>query len=299
MDFALSRAARSAGAWLCATKTRMALIAVACVTAGATINVAMDGGGPLRARTRAEASPYESPLVAASSRPARTLESLQLRAAPSPRSENPEQKMSAAWSATDAGARDLAVQKWLPEWVAKDPEAAARFAEMQAEPGSRELAMRHVALLWGALDAERAVTWARALPDAAERDSTLIDIANGLSSVDPARGVELREPFTSTDRPDSALSNLVQQWAGYDFDAAFAWTNARAPGAQRDDLMQRLIYVRAAAGDPAAAARLVTESALAGEAKSAAIASVAQEWAQRDDGAAQAWMETQGAATPN
>jgi hypothetical protein len=267
---------RSVRALLRVTKSRMALIAVACVTAGAAINVARDGGEPPRVRTRAEASPFAAPVAAVPSHFASAPDSLQLPSAAPPRFDDPERELSAA-----------------------DPEAAARFAEMQTEPELRMLAIRTLALQWGALDAERAVNWARSLPDAAERDATLIDIANGLSSVDPARGVLLREQFVSATEPDSALSNLVQQWASHDFDAALAWTNARAPGAQRNDLLQRLIYVRAAAGDPAAAARLVTESALTGEAKNAAVASVNQEWEQRDATAAQEWLQTLGEARPN
>ncbi|HEV7608350.1 MAG TPA: hypothetical protein VGO61_13490 [Steroidobacteraceae bacterium] len=195
-------------------------------------------------------------------------------------------------SATDPGARDLVLQKRLPKLVAQDPERAARFAELQTDPALRELTIRQVALLWGASDAERAANWARSLPDATERDATIIDIANGLSSVDPARGVQLREQFVGAAKADSALSNLVQQWAGFDFDAALAWTEARAPGGQRDELMQRLIYVRAASGDPAAAARLVDRSSLAGEAKAAAVASVTQEWTGRDAAAAGEWLQT-------
>ena len=277
----------------------MALIAIACATAGAVVNVAMDGGGPPRVRTRAEASPLAASLATAPSRPASRREPLQLPLAPRARIQNLEHEISAAWSETDARSSELVLQKWLPQWVAQDPEAAARFAERQTEPCLREQAIRHVALLWGALDAEHAVNWARALPDAAARDSTFVDIAHGLSSVDPARGVELRERFTAPTQPDSALSDLVQQWASHDFNAALAWTNARAPGAQRDDLMQRLIYVRAAAGNPAAAAQLLTESALTGDAKNAAVASVIREWEQRDATAAQAWVDTQVAATPN
>ena len=268
----------------------MALIAVACVTAGAAINVARDGGEPPRARTRAEAVPFSAPVAAAPVHTTRTLDSLRLPASAPSRNEDLERALSAALLSDKDGAHDL---------IRKDPEAAARFAEMQTEPELRTLAIHRLALLWGALDPGRAVNWARSLPDTAERDATLIDIANGLSSVDPARGVELREQFVAATQPDSALSNLVQQWANHDFDAALAWTNARAPGAQRDDLMQRIIYVRAAAGDPAAAARLVTESALTGEAKSAAVASVNQEWEQRDATAAQEWMQTLGPATPD
>lgn len=267
----------------------MALIAVACITAGATINVAMDGGGPPRVGTRAEASPYSAPVVtAAPSSPARTMSSLRLPKISPARIDELDREFS-----------PTQLSELLPALVAQSPEAAARFAEMQTEPGLRQQALHQVALLWGAMDAERALNWARSLSDAAERDAAFIDIANGLSSVDPARGVELREQFVAATRPDSALNNLVQQWASYNFDDALAWTNARAPGAQRDDLLQRLIYVRAAAGDPAAAARLVTESSLSGRARAAAIASVAQEWASRDGDAAQEWMQTLDPATLN
>jgi hypothetical protein len=273
----------------------MALIAVACVTAGAAIDVAKDGGEPSRVGKRAEVPPLMAPVAAGPSRDARTLASSRLPATPPPRIDDLEAELASL----DPGTRDLALQKLLPDWVAANPEAAAQFAEAQTDPELRTLALRHVALLWGALDPERAVNWARVLPDAAERDATLVDVDNGLSSVDPARGVELREQFAVATQPDSALSNLVQQWASYDFEAALAWTNARAPGRQRDDLLQRLVYVRAAAGDPAAAARLVADSALTGEAKRAAIASVNQEWEQRDATAAQEWLQTFGPATPN
>jgi hypothetical protein len=267
----------------------MALIAVACITAGAAINVATDGGGPPRIGTRAETPPYAAPLVpAAPSSLAPSLSTLRLPKASPARIEDLERELSTAQPS-----------ELLPDLVAQDPEAAARFAEMHTEPGIRQLALRQVALLWGAVDAERALNWARSLPDAAERDATFIDIANGLSSVDPARGVELREQFVAATKPDSALNNLVQQWASHDFEDALAWTNARAPGAQRDDLLQRLIYVRAAAGEPAAAALLVTESSLSGEARAAAIASVAQEWASRDGDAAQEWRRTLEPATLN
>jgi hypothetical protein len=201
-------------------------------------------------------------------------------------------ELERALSDSESGARDLVLQKFLPAMVTDDAAQMARFAELQTDPALRELALRQVALLWGASDPERAVDWARSLPDAAERDTTFTDIANGLSSIDPARAVQLREQFVASANADGALSNLVQQWAGFDFDAALAWTEARAPGAQRDDLMQRLVYVRAASGDPAAAARLVSDSSLAGAAKDAAIASVTQEWARSDGLAALEWLQT-------
>ena len=145
----------------------MALIAVACITAGATINVAMDGGGPPRVGTRAEASPYSAPVVtAAPSSPAPTMSSSRLPKASPARIEDLERELSTAQPS-----------ELLPDLVAQDPEGAARSAEMHTEPVVRQRALREVALLWGAVNAERALNWARSLPDAAELDATFIDIA--------------------------------------------------------------------------------------------------------------------------
>lgn len=269
----------------------LSMLAAVCLTVTAARYPARDGGEPPRDGTRAEVSRPEA------SAPVRAGQPGTSRFAGAAR--NAADSGPAGFAelerrlADNPGARDLVLQKLLPALFEQDPEGAARFAELQSEPALRELAVRQVALLWGARDAERAVNWARTLPDAAEREATYIDIANGFSSLDPAGAVALREQFAGNAHPDSALSNLVQQWAGFDFDAALAWTNARPAGAQRDDLLQRLIYVRAASGEPAAAAELVDESALIGEAKAAAVASVAQEWAQHDDAAARDWQNQQ------
>jgi hypothetical protein len=272
----------------------MALITIACVAALVAINAARDGSEPPRVRTRAEAALRENPVATAAaahpapSPPVRNDAPAGTAAAAPPDITDLERRLATS----DPGARDLVLQELLPTLFAQDPERTARFAELQSDPTLRELAIRQVALLWGAKDSERAINWARTLPDAAERDATIADIANGLSSVDPARSVQLLEQFVGTAETDHVLSNLVQQWAGFDFDAALAWTEARAPGAQRDDLLQRLVYVRAASGDPAAAARLVNASSLSGEAKTAAIASIAQEWALNNPAATREWLQT-------
>ena len=275
-------------------KSGMASITMACVAALVAINAARDGSEPPRVRTRAEAALHGKPVVATvaahpdPSPPVHNAAPVGVAATAPPDITDLERRLAMS----DPGARDLVLQDLLPTLFAQDPERTARFAELESDPALRELAIRQVALLWGAKDAERAVNWARTLPDANERDATIADVANGLSSVDPARAVQLLEQFVGTTETDHVLSNLVQQWGSFDFDAALAWTEARAPGAQRDDLLQRLVYVRAASGEPAAAARLVNASSLSGEAKTAAVASVAQEWALNNPVATREWLQT-------
>ena len=271
------------------SKARLAYFAAG--TAVLAASYALMDGEPPRVTTRAEVPLPAAPhVVAAPSKEARTGAA---SASPRATASTPDfAALERELAGSDPGARDLVLQKFLPALFAQDPEAAARFAEREADPALRELTIRQVALLWGASDAERALNWARSLTDEHERDATLIDIANGLSSVDPAGGVHLREQFAGNAKTDSALSNLVQQWAGFDFDAALAWTNARPSGAQRDDLLQRLLYVRAATGDSEAAARLVSESSLTGDAKAAAVASIAEEWVLKNPAATREWLQS-------
>ena len=268
------------------------MIAAACVAALAAVYTAQDGSDPSRAREHAEAvfhgtTPAIGTPPGFSRHTDDTVPVPTTFAAPLTIADLERQL-----AMSDPGARDLVLQDMLPALFAHDPERLARFAELQSDPALRELVIRQVALLWGAKDAERAVNWARALPDAAERDASMMDIANGLSSVDPGGAVQLREQFVGYARTDSALSNLVQQWAGFEFDAALAWTQARPPGLQRDDLLQRLIYVRAASGDPPAAAELVSVTSLSGEARIAAVASVTQEWVVQDRASAAEYLQT-------
>ncbi len=111
----------------------MALIVTTCVAAGAAVDVARDGGGPPRERTRAEALPLPISLIGpvGTAAPARTTRPLASLPSPAPaRSED----LGLELSAVDRGARDLTLQKRLPEWVARNPEAAANEWAQTLEP---------------------------------------------------------------------------------------------------------------------------------------------------------------------
>jgi len=192
---------------------------------------------------------------------------------------------------SDPGDRGLVLETALPAMVANNPEEIARFAELQADPQLRELLVRQVAQLWAKTDPDRAMAWAMSLPDSPERVATLIDVSMTVALTDPRRAVALREPEVGNVEPDGVLEGLVQQWAQADFDAALAWANARPRNTQRDKLLQRLVYVRAANGAPDEAARLVDAAFEDGSQKVEAVAIVAQQWVQRDPVAANAWLQ--------
>jgi hypothetical protein len=178
----------------------------------------------------------------------------------------------------DAGIRDRVLAERLPSLTLIDPWRAARFAELLPDARLRELALLQVAMSWARSDPNAAVHWAESLADAQMRDAAITDISLALAETEPARAVALRERFAAGASPaDNTLVNLVHQWAEQDFDAALAWANAQPPGSLHDQVLQRLVFVRAANGDLAAAAELARSSITAPRIRAVALAAVAQQ----------------------
>lgn len=275
--------------------TKFAGIAVIGALASVTaVYVARDGRGPPRDRTRAEA--FLSPKIAAPAAPAgQAPRPTDVAGTPNTATPNDPAltptELEQRLGESDPGDRDRVLEAELPAMVAKNPEEIARFAELQTDPQLRELLVRQVAQLWAKTDADRAMAWVASLPDSPERVATLIDVSLIVALTDPQRAVSLREPEVGNIEPDGVLEGLVQQWAQADFDAALAWANARPRNAQRDKLLQRLVYVRAANGAPDAAARLVEDSFEEGSRKAEAVAIVAQQWTKSDPVAANVWLQ--------
>ncbi len=166
----------------------------------------------------------------------------------------------------------------------------ARFAELQTDPVLRERLIRETADHWVKTEPERAMDWVRTLPPSPEREATLIDMSLAIARTDPARAATIRDGDVGNEMPDGVLDGIVQQWAERDFDAATRWTNARPRNAQQEQLVQRLVYVRAASGAHEAAVRLAEDSFPDIDARAKALAIVAARWLERDRAAAQAWL---------
>ena len=179
----------------------------------------------------------------------------------------------------EPGMRDRVLADRLPALTLRDPARAARFAELLTDARLRELAFLQVAMSWARSDPAAAVNWAESLSDAQARDAGITDISLALAETSPARAVALRERFVDpgASLPDNTLVNLAHQWAEQDFDAALAWANAQPPGPQRDQVLQRLVFVRAAAGEFTAAAELARSAIAAPGIRAEALAAVAQQ----------------------
>jgi hypothetical protein len=179
---------------------------------------------------------------------------------------------------TDPALRDRLLTERLPALTLRDPARAVRFAELLADTRLRELALLQVAMSWARCDANAAVQWAESLADPSMRDAAITDIALALAETNPARAVALRERFVDgASIPDNTLVNLAHQWAERDFEAVLAWANAQPPGAQRDQVLQRLVFVRAEAGEFDEAAELARSLIAAPRIRAEALAAVAQQ----------------------
>ncbi len=152
-------------------------------------------------------------------------------------------------------------------------------------------------MTWARADDAAAVHWAESLTDARMRDAAITDISLAVAERNPAHAVALRERFVDAmglrfdTAADNTLVNLAHQWAVQDFSAALAWANAQPPGVQRDQVLERLVFVRAAEDDLRAAAELAATLGDAG-ARQSAVASVAQQWQLRDPDAAREWARS-------
>ena len=197
----------------------------------------------------------------------------------------------------DLALRDRVLAEWLPALAARDPAAAAHFAESQGDARTRELCLLQVAMTWARADDAAAVHWAESLSDPRMRDAAITDISLAVAERNPAHAVALRERFVDAmglrfdTVADNTLVNLAHQWAVQDFGAALAWANAQPPGVQRDQVLERLVFVRAAEDDLRAAAELAATLSDAG-ARQSAVASVAQQWQLRDPDAAREWARS-------
>jgi hypothetical protein len=278
------------------SSTVAGIAAFGAIASAAALYVARDGGGPPRERIRAEAFLSPEPISAGTAAPtAPTTPASSEASAPTLVNGNDPAltpaELEQRLAESDADARERVLEAALPAMVAKDPEQIARFAELQTDPRLRELLVRQVAQLWAKTDPDRAMAWVTSLPESPERVATLIDVSFTVALTDPQRAVSLREPEVGNVEPDGVLEGLVQQWAQTDFDAALAWANSRPRNAQRDKLLQRLVYVRAASGAPAEAARLADTAFEDGSRKVEAMVIVARQWTQRDPAAANAWLD--------
>jgi hypothetical protein len=221
-----------------------------------------------------EAAPH--PVAATGSTDGRHLRELPISA----------ESVELAESAAVPGTQDLVLDRMLTSWVRDDAPAAARYAELQTDPFLREVALRTVAHRWAQIDRDGAVQWASSLADETERDGAIENVALALS--DPRAALDLLARRGAEKWPDAARVGVIAAWAARDFAAAQAWAEAQPPGAARDDITQRLVFLRAQT-DPLAATVLASGMLDEATARRDAYASIIRIWVARDPEAARGW----------
>ena len=188
-----------------------------------------------------------------------------------------------------SGSRDLVLERMLTTWVAGDAQAAARFAELQTDTFLREVALRTVAQRWAALDRESAARWAGSLAEPRERDLALEQVALEIAESHADVALELLARRGTDGAQDDTRVGVITSWASRDFAAAQSWTESQPPGPARDEITQRLVFLRAQTD--ALAATLLADQLLDDEtARRDAFASIVGPWVSRDPDTARAWI---------
>jgi hypothetical protein len=192
---------------------------------------------------------------------------------------------------TDPDERERVIAGLLVRLVEIDSRAAAQFAERVTEPRLREVSLRVVAQRWAHLNAAAATSWAASLDDTRERDQAVSNVALELVQSDPPQAVRLLERQFTADIPAGVLEGVLQQWAEKSYEDALAWSETLPPGARRDLVLERLVFVRANQ-NPRDAARLAEEAFADSDKRTDALASIALSWGSRDPTSAREWART-------
>ncbi len=184
---------------------------------------------------------------------------------------------------------DATFRQLLADLMANDPVAAARFACSFAPGQLRSATMHAVAQVWTMADPQGVVDWASRLPDPDERTLMLSVICYQIAEADPALAIESATRLDLKEQRYGIEANLAEQWAARDFSAASAWALRQPVGAQRDQMLQRMILVQAQT-KPEDAGTLVAEQMPPGPAQDEAAVTVVTQWAKIDLARASAWV---------
>jgi hypothetical protein len=89
---------------------------------------------------------------------------------------------------------------------------------------------------------------------------------------------------------DGVVENLTQQWGTKDLNTAQNWALSQPQGEQREQLIERIAFVRSQT-DPSGAAALAISDMLPGPAQVEAVMSIVHQRALQDTAGAEAWVD--------
>jgi hypothetical protein len=186
--------------------------------------------------------------------------------------------------------RDHVFAVLLPRLLRQDADAATRLA-LGWEPGAlREELLGQLITRWAAIDLGRTLAWLTGLRDEADRAASARAVTNQVGQSDPIGALELAE-LLRVGSDDGSLEHYAQIWTEENPQAAVDWIVNRPASPLRDQLLNRIAWVRAQS-DPLEAADLVLNHLSAGPVRDVAIAGVVRQWAAHDLTAAEVWVAT-------
>lgn len=200
------------------------------------------------------------------------------------------ERVLALLNSKEAGTRSIAYNEMFPDWVRRDPYAAAEFLDKDEASRWRKELMVVLAQTWTDMDVDEAEAWASDLEHPTERNLALGYVAFRAADKDPVRAVKVLENGRmSTDRKEVIVENLAQQWAAKDLTPLADWIGSLPAGEERDGYFARLANSQAQS-DPVTAARIVSERIPPGAAQTEAALDVLGQWAWNDITGAVAWV---------
>lgn len=194
-------------------------------------------------------------------------------------------------NATNDDGHENVFTNLLPELTARDPEAAGKLVEGATVEQHREELMRELVQAWVAKDATAAWTWAERLPDTNEVQRALIYATEQMAETDPATAADAAARYLPVEGEAAVIGDIALTWAGKDLPGALAWATSQPAGERRNDIMARIAFVQSRVA-PEAAANLVVNEILPGQAQNEAAISVLHQWALQDFASAQRWAES-------
>ncbi len=233
--------------------------------------------------------------------------------------DNP--KAALAWAqtlpATDATARDIAINGILSHLAATDPATAAAFVQSAADPSAYMKASPDIARALSASDPQAALDWTKSLPDGAGKDNAtgtvlagfppaelpaawnyatslpegasrnnvMVTFATGIANSDPAQAATFALQIPDGPSADKAVGAIAETWVEQAPQAFTVWLTGLPAGEARDMAVAKLVDSPQTVKNPAdvlAWANTVTDP----EVRAKQLNTVLTTWMARDSTAA-------------
>ncbi len=167
----------------------------------------------------------------------------------------PSEAAAALEAITDPATRNEGLHGLILGWSSNDPASLLKYAQAMPPGAARGEAFNQALQNWVAHDPVAASVWLDAHESSPELDSGAVKLATSpflvANNLDTA--LSWANSVSDPEQRTIALVDIIQQWAQRDPAAALAYAEA-SPDLQpayRDNLMQELVALQAAAPDPA------------------------------------------------